>query len=505
MKETKGIRTAGRNVLLFVPVFLGLYLLSYRNYLLFHSLAELYSIAIAGALFMFAWNTREYGENVHLVRLGIAYLFVAVLDTFHTLSYAGMSVFTDYDYYANQIWIAARGIESAALLVYSSRTGGAGRERYGLFFALYGSAAFGLLLSILVLKIFPICFVPGLGQTPFKVYAELLIMALLALSLVLMYRHRRTEDPLVFRYLSLSILLTIIGEVSFTIYISNYGLSNMAGHFLKIASFYLVYKAIIETGMRKPLSLLFVRLKENEERLREADAFKTTLFSIISHDLKGPVGGMKSLSALLLEDFDSIGREELKRYLDQMGRTSAQTLKLLEDLLAWSRSQGKMAPDPRPIAAAESVRSAMETVSHAAAEKEISLIMQENKNPVVFADAKMIETVFRNILSNAIKFTPRGGSVRVSFSAPEEGYTEVHISDTGVGIPQSRLKSILSLGRSNSTNGTENEQGNGLGLVLCRELVEKCGGSLSLASVEGEGTTAIVRLPSAARQARLAD
>jgi hypothetical protein len=250
-------------------IILGLlYLTSQYSYLLFHSLAEIFSVVVAFGIFMLAWNSRRFLDNNSLLFIGIAYLFVGMLDILHTLAYKGMGVFAGYD--ANlptQLWIAARYMQSFSLLLapaFVTRP-----LRSGAVFTAYAAVTALLFAAIFVWPVFPASFIEGSGLTPFKRASEYAISAVLVASFVFLRAKRDAFDPSVMSLLLASIVVTIISELFFTFYISVYGLSNLAGHVLKIIAFYLVYRAIIQTGLVKPYNLLFRQLKQNEEALRE--------------------------------------------------------------------------------------------------------------------------------------------------------------------------------------------------------------------------------------------
>ena len=250
-----------------VLVLSGLYLTSLYSYLLFHSLAEIFSIVVACGIFMVAWNSRQFLDNNYLLFIGIAYLFVGGLDLLHTLAYKGMGVFQGYG--ANlptQLWIAARYIESFSLLIAPLVLGRKLRSSFVLMG--YLLAVVILLASIFHWRIFPDCFVEGVGLTPFKKISEYIICFILISSIALLVRKQKEFDRVILRFLVASILLTIVAELAFTSYISVYGIANLFGHLCKIISFYLIYKAIIETGLTKPYDVLFRNLKQSEEALR---------------------------------------------------------------------------------------------------------------------------------------------------------------------------------------------------------------------------------------------
>lgn len=244
-----------------------LYLVSRYNYLLFHMLVELSSIAVTWGIFMLAWNSRQFLDNRYVLFLGLALPFAGVVDLLHTLAYKGMNVFPGYD--ANlptQLWIAARYLQSLSLLIAPLMLG----RRFNVRVVLLSYAVItGLLLGAIFSRLFPVCYVEGVGLTPFKRISEYVISLILVGALGLLLRQRRSFDPAVFRWLVWSIVATVGSELSFTAYSDVTGFFNMIGHLLKVMAVFLVYKAVIETGLRRPYHLLFRDLKQREEVLRK--------------------------------------------------------------------------------------------------------------------------------------------------------------------------------------------------------------------------------------------
>lgn len=252
-----------------VSVLFGLWLVSKCSYLLFHGIAEIFSIVVAFGIFVLAWNSRYFAENAYLLFVGIAYLFVAGLDLLHTLAYSGMGVFQGYgSNLATQLWISARYIQSASLLSAAFLI----RRKLSVRFTLaaYGIVTSLLLASIFYRNIFPACFVEGQGLTVFKKVSEYLICLLLLASIVMLLTQRREFEPHVLHLLIASIAVTIASELVFTLYVSVEGPLNLIGHYLKIISFYLIYRAIIQTGLTKPFALLLRDLKQSEDALKAA-------------------------------------------------------------------------------------------------------------------------------------------------------------------------------------------------------------------------------------------
>ena len=262
-------------------VILGLYFTSSHSYLLFHSLAEVFSIIVAVGIFALAWNARRNLDNNYFLLIGIAYLFVGGLDLLHMLAYPGMGVFAGQGTnLAAQLWLCARYFEGLSLLIAPLVIGR--RMNVGLFFVGYVLVASLLLVSLFYWNVFPDAFVEGTGLTPFKKISEYVISFTLFAAIYLLLRKRDQFDRNVLRLLVLSITLTIGSELAFTSYVDPYGVPNLIGHVLKVISFYLIYRAIIVTGLVKPYDLLFRNLKRSEEAARESWEYYAALMGNIA-------------------------------------------------------------------------------------------------------------------------------------------------------------------------------------------------------------------------------
>lgn len=246
-----------------------LYLSSFYNYLLFHTIAEIFSVCIAFTVFLIAWNSISYLKNNYLILVGIAYLFIGFLDLFHTMGYKGMAIFSDYDYYANQLWIAARYFESIIVLLSFVFLKSKRNINPYILFGIYTIITAGIMASIFVWKIFPVCFIDGIGLTDFKKVSEYIICLILFAAIFVLNKNRDAFESNIFNYLRISMICTIISELAFTVYIDNYGLSNLVGHYFKIFSFYFIYKAIIAKGISEPHGIIFREIKLNEQKLFE--------------------------------------------------------------------------------------------------------------------------------------------------------------------------------------------------------------------------------------------
>jgi signal transduction histidine kinase len=257
------------SILFCVVVLVGLWVASEASYLVFHSVAEIFSVVVACGVFVVAWNSRRFAQNSYLLFIGIAYLFVAGLDLLHTLAYKGMGVFHGYEpNLAAQLWISGRYVESISLLVAAFMIGR--KLKVHLVLIAYSVVAAFLLVSIFHWKIFPACFTETTGLTLFKKVSEYVVCLLLIVSIAMLLRRRDEFEPHVLRLLVGSIAVTITAELVFTLYTDVEGPFNLIGHYLKIVSFYLMYRAIIQTGLTRPFDLLLRDLKHSEEALNAA-------------------------------------------------------------------------------------------------------------------------------------------------------------------------------------------------------------------------------------------
>ncbi|MEI7662853.1 MAG: hybrid sensor histidine kinase/response regulator [Bacteroidota bacterium] len=236
-------------------------------------------------------------------------------------------------------------------------------------------------------------------------------------------------------------------------------------------------------------------LQISREKLKAANASKDKFFSIIAHDLKNPFNGIIGLSTLLIDDYDSFSREEQKEFVTDIKTTAENTFRLLQNLLDWSQTQtGKIHFEPglfnlEPIAA-----EIVNLVRISAGNKNILLESDIPSDVQVYADKNMVNTVIRNLLLNSVKFTRSGG--KILLSARNTGaIAEISVTDNGIGIGPEHLQKLFSIDSNVVSYGTEGEQGTGLGLILCKEFIEKNAGAIRVESVVGEGSTFTVSLP----------
>ena len=238
------------------------------------------------------------------------------------------------------------------------------------------------------------------------------------------------------------------------------------------------------------------KLAHSEYNLKKLIKTKDKLFSIIAHDLRGPFIGMVGLTSILEKKALKFSPEEVSKYAFLIHDSSLKLLTLIDNLLHWSRSQtGKLKLLPKSLLVKNLVDDVLTVMKTQADAKNIQLQNEVPENSTIFADYDSMATVIRNLVSNAIKFTGSNGLITISASRQFEN-TEIIVSDTGVGINPDDLGKIFKIEENFSKKGTNQEGGTGLGLIICKEFVEKNGGSIKVESKLGSGTKFILSLPS---------
>lgn len=240
-------------------------------------------------------------------------------------------------------------------------------------------------------------------------------------------------------------------------------------------------------------------IRQSEERLKQLVAMKDKFFSIIAHDLRNPVGGIKALTNLIVEQYSAFSEEEKIESIQTINDSTNNLYLLLEDLLEWSRSQsGNLVVSCLPVQLeliCDNVILQLESVAKA---KSIYIENTIRSDVKALADSDLTSVVLRNLLSNAIKFTSKGGKVQITSDVIELdtiSYLRVNVIDHGIGISADKIETLFRIDQAISTPGTENEKGTGLGLLLCKELLEKQNGQIYVSSKLGEGSVFSFVLP----------
>jgi len=231
------------------------------------------------------------------------------------------------------------------------------------------------------------------------------------------------------------------------------------------------------------------QLTESEAKLKELNATKDKFFSIIAHDLKNPFTSLLSISELLSKNFESLDEDDKKEGIDGFHNSARRIYSLLENLLVWSRTQtGRVKYSPQEFNISELAAECYDLLALSAEKKKLDFHIWTPENQKVFADREMIHTVLRNLLHNAIKYSVPGGNISLHIKEIEDGLLRIGVTDKGVGIPDDRLKLLFNLASKANSDGTCGEKGTGLGLIVCKEFIERNGSKLLVKSKVGEGS-----------------
>ena len=498
MKKAKAFYPQIVFILGWLLVSVGLYLTHLYSYLLFHSLVEFFSIVVACGIFMLAWNSRQFLDNNYLLFVGIAYLFVALLDLLHTLAYKGMGIFPNDANLATQLWIAARYVQSISLLLAPLFINRTLRPRY-MFFG-YAVVVSFLLASIFYWHIFPNCYIEGVGLTPFKKVSEYVISLILVGAIVLLFRYRNEFDDNVWWLLVLAIVLTIGAELAFTVYVGVYDLPNLVGHIFKLISFYLIYKAIIETGLVKPYSLLFRHLKQSEETLRrytvelqsrneDLDAFAHT----VAHDLKNPIANIVICCSLFEEHDTRCLDEEQQELLVTVQDTAYKMNDIINELLLLAEVR-KVDVKVEALDMSRIVEEVITRLSPMVGEYKAKILLPDNWPPAT-GYGPWIEEVWVNYLTNALKYGGHPPQVELGADLQQDHQVRFWVRDNGQGLtPEQQTRLFASFTQLKQIRITG---GHGLGLSIVKRIIEKLNGQVGVESegIPGQGSTFYFTLP----------
>lgn len=236
-------------------------------------------------------------------------------------------------------------------------------------------------------------------------------------------------------------------------------------------------------------------VKKKNEELKEANETKDVLFSIISHDLRSPFQGLLGISGYLVDEFDSLDKNEIKELIETLHEALKNQYKFLDDLLNWSRLQsGKLSINKSKFSLYELVEKIKSLFQTNLESKKISLFNNISTDCIINADEDLINLLIRNLISNAIKFTNENGKIEIK-SKLANNKIQIEISDNGIGIKSENIDKIFKIDNHFTTRGTNNEKGNGFGLALCKEIVTKHGGEIWLQSEYGKGTKFFFTIP----------
>jgi len=239
-----------------------------------------------------------------------------------------------------------------------------------------------------------------------------------------------------------------------------------------------------------------IELEMQNEELVRLNAEKDKFFSILAHDLRSPLSSFLGLTKIFSEEHSEMKQEEVQELANSLRESAKSVYHLLENLLEWSQMQrGFIEFKPVRVLLNDIIRKSIGSLSDLAKQKNQEVQLQLSGNPFVRVDLPMLESTLRNLLSNALKFSFRGGQITLSTNVIQDKSVKIAITDNGLGMNAGLISRLFTLDGRTGRSGTEGEPSTGLGLLLCKEFVEKNGGEISAVSVEGKGSTFSFTLP----------
>ncbi|TXT65047.1 MAG: putative Integral membrane sensor hybrid histidine kinase [Promethearchaeota archaeon] len=467
------------SLILIIAIIILVSLTNLVNFLLFHTITELFSIVIAISIFILGWHTQQYTNSQFFIRFGIGAVFVAIIDLLHTLSYEGLGIFRQYD--ANlptQLWILGRYIQSSsfiiALIPFSIK-----KDHYYLIL-LYGIASIMLITSIFT-GIFPDCYISGIGLTPFKIISEYIIILLLAIAILILYLEKRNYSKDLSILISLSLLSTIVSEFAFTLYINVYGFSNFIGHIFKILSFFFIYVGVIQIGLKDPMRVLFRQLKEREESLNQAYNRTNFYKNLFAHDINNIFQNI--LSSLELYDLEG---KNIEKYHDSIKNQLIRGNKLVKNVIKLTELD-EYKEELKKMSLHQALEHAISFLKESYSNKSIKIDLNLPEEPIKIQANELINDIFENILINAVKYN-QNNLIKIKIKTSiitkkNQQYSKIQFIDNGIGIHPSRREEIF----KTDIQKTSKTKGLGLGLSLVKKVIELYNGDLWVESrVEGE-------------------
>lgn len=474
-------------------VVVGFFLLAaHFNYLFFHLLIELFSMLVAIGIFIVAWNTRKVQSNKFVLFVAVGFFYVGLIDFFHTLTYKGMGVFPSIvgANVPTQLWIVGRFMLAVTIVLaptYFRR-----QLKVAPAMVLYAAITGGILFSIFYLGIFPQAYIDGSGLTGFKIVSEYVISGLFLLGIIRLWRHKDRFGQDVFWLFLGSWGLSVFTELIFTFYVGVFDFFNFLGHLAKLMAYFLVYKAVVEVGIRKPFSLIFRDMKRLEQR-------KNEFIGLAAHEMKTPLTVIK-LYAQILERIHIQERDQRSRaYAQKIIFQSDFLTGLVNELLDLNQMEvGKFQYRMEVIDLSRLVKRLaadlqLTTSAH-------TLVVKVDLKVVVSGDEERLTQVIINLIANAIKYSPHGGEIIISLSKRKK-WAAFSVQDFGIGISPKNIRLLFSR-FYRTKRGKAQAKGLGLGLYLAKQIIQKHRGKIWLKSTLNKGTTVFFRLPLSKKDAK---
>ena len=500
-----------------------LLVISRLNFLLFHTMAELFSIVITFAIFMFTWNTRKVINNNYLLFIGTALIFVGFLDLIHSLSYSGLNIIPVLNEqsanYPTQLWIAARYLQSISFFIAPFFF----RKKLNIPYVItiYHLYIIGIIISIFYWQIFPDCCLNETELTAFKKISEIIISLILLAAIYNLWKNKSKFEPNLWKLMILAVISSIISELCFII-LDVYGIINAIGHIFKIITFFLIYKAIIIAGIKTPLESLFYDLNQSrlklldhknkleievqkaveevEERnkmlvLQSRHAQLGEMIAAITHQWKQPLNQISVLSSALMDawDYDALDEEFLQKSIGNISTVVNDMNNILDDFRNFYSPQ--TIDTDFELTAIDGPLQAL--VGRRLKKYDIDLRIDIKPGIILRGKVNEIIQVILILINNAVDAINaseiRTGIIEL-LGSTSEGNIIINVKDNAGGISKEAIDNVF-----DPYFTTKGDRGTGMGLFLARTIIEKhFGGEISVQNYT-DGAIFTCRIPGSAK------
>jgi signal transduction histidine kinase len=451
-----------------VVLLLLLYFIQTYNFTFFHVITELFSSLIALSVFLVGWNSRHRIENSVFLFLGIAFLFIGGIDLLHLFSLEGTGIIADGNVNTStQLVIAGRYLESisfilavffAGELYLQSRINKINRDRrIVLAFSVYLLAILSILGLIFVWNVFPDAYNQETGVTRFKFISSYINLAVLLVSAVVIHKRKDMFSHRVFKLLFLAITLLIVTKLPFSVYTNFSGGLNAIGHYTKIVSYYLLYLAIVKTGITNPQEMLYLELQKSKER-------EELLGSILRHDILNKLQLIRAYQESIEEDLPESSKEQFT-YAMNATEEAEELIRKIQTLTSLETLDSSMSIALDPL-----LTDAIDQQRDLASENDTSLEYQPVESEVI--GTNLLQEAFSNLIQNALLHSD-GDRIQISGESRGDELV-ISIEDNGVGIPDARKENLF------DNDVRSSDEASDVGLLLVHEIIEMCGGSIEV-------------------------
>lgn len=473
-----------RFILPYATLLVFIYASRLYSYVFFHTIVETFIFLVSTGVFVIMFNARKIVNNNFIMFVSTASFFIGILNFFHMLSYEGLPYFPQYGAtLASQLWIAQRYMFASSFILAILFI----NKKLNAVFLYYAyMAVTGLvLLSIYVWRVFPVTYVRETGLTAFKIGSEYAIIALFTAAAYLLWHNRKKFGRETYLLLFIALIISIVVEFMFTLYRSVTSLITVEAHMLLLLSYYFIYKALIEIGLTKPYSMLFLEVQKLSEK-------KDELLSVTSHELKNPLTSIKLYSQLLQGRMGNSRNK--KSNADILAKIELQTRKInriISDLGDVAKIEtGQLVLRATEVDTKEFLKTTVGQMRAMYPDKRITL--KAGPLPHAVFDRDRIEQVLENLITNAVKYSKGKPVVRISGQAKRKGIVFT-VEDNGVGIPKDELGRVFSKYYRGDTK--RHVAGIGLGLFICKQIIDMHRGRIWVKSSLGKGSTFFVHIP----------